>query len=387
MNRLVLVLLVGLLGCNPASSVQSVTVTPASAALQSGSSIALQAVVAGSGSFNAGVTWTASAGTVSAAGEFTAPSVSVSTVVTVRATSLQDPSQSSAATITVTPIPTVSSVTVSAFTPSIRSGQFTTVSASVIGTGNPSQAVTWNVDSGGGTIRRNGGNDNYVYTAPSVTTVTTAILRATSVADASQSATVAITVTPLPTVTSVTLSAAKTNLASGERVSLSSVIVGTFNPSQAARWSVTSGGGIMISSSFERNTFLTAPTVATPTTVTIQAVSQDDPSKIGTLSLTVQPPPANSSVTGITLSVQSATLLGGESTLAEATVTGLNAPSPGVEWSIVSGGGSFVNRFSQYARYSADLVTSVTTVVLRATSAQDASFTQTITITVSPRPE
>ena len=383
MKRLALILLIGLLSCNPSSSVQSVTVTPASATMQSGSSIGLQAEVTGSGTVNPAVTWTASAGTVSATGVFTAPSVSALALVTVRAVSVQDATRSGTANITVNPAPTVSSVTVSAFIPSLRSGQTTTVDANVIGTGNPSQAVTWSVDSGGGTLSPNGGNANYLFVAPSVSSV---ILRATSVLDPSQSGTVTLTVTPPPSVTSVTVSAARTNVASGAFINLSVVIAGTFNPSSHAQWSITSGGGILTSSGFQQNNSFTAPTVTAVTTVTIQAVSQDDPSKLGTVSLTVQPPPANSSVTGLTVSAQATTLLGGEDTLASATVTGLNQPSPGVTWSIVSGGGSFRNRFGEYARYTADFVTSPTTVVLRATSAQDSSFTQTITLTVNPAP-
>ena len=244
----------------------------------------------------------------------------------------------------------------------------------------------WSVDSGGGTLSPNGGNANYLFVAPSVTSVSSVILRATSVLDPSQSGTVTLTVTPPPSVTSVNVSAARTNVASGAFINLSVVIAGTFNPSSHAQWSITSGGGILTSSGFQQNNSFTAPTVTAVTTMTIQAVSQDDPSKLGTVSLTVQPPPANSSVTGLTVSAQATTLLGGKDTLASATVTGLNQPSPGVTWSIISGGGSFRNRFGEYARYTADFVTSPTTVVLRATSAQDSSFTQTITLTVNPAP-
>ena len=221
MKRLVLILLVGLLGCNPASSVQSVTVTPASASVQGGSSIALQAVVSGSGVPNPAVTWTASAGTIDSSGTLTAPSVTALTVVTVRAVSVQDATQSGTANITVNPAPTVSSVTVSASIPNLRPGEVTTVDASVLGTGNPSQAVTWSVDSGGGTLAPNGGNANYIYKAPSVTSVSSVILRATSVFDPSQFGTATITVTPPPSVTSVTVSAASSNLASGAFVNLS----------------------------------------------------------------------------------------------------------------------------------------------------------------------
>src|SRR6201999_672937 len=55
------------------------------------------------GSFNSGVTWTATAGSISASGVFTAPVVTTSLVVTVTATSMQDATKSGTATVTVNP--------------------------------------------------------------------------------------------------------------------------------------------------------------------------------------------------------------------------------------------------------------------------------------------
>jgi len=47
------------------------------------------------------VSWTATAGTISAAGLFTAPVVAAGTAVTVTATSVADPSKTASATVTV----------------------------------------------------------------------------------------------------------------------------------------------------------------------------------------------------------------------------------------------------------------------------------------------
>ncbi len=384
MKRLIaLLLLSSLLSCN-SSSVERVTVTPASATMTTGATQTLQAVVTGTGVFNPAVTWTASAGRIDSSGALIAPSVTVPTVVTVRAVSLQDPSQSGTANITVTPTPTVSSVTALAQIPSIRSSEVTILQASVIGEFSPAQAVTWSIQSGGGTLSPNGGNPEYVYTAPSVSDITTAVVRATSVQDASKFALVSITITPRPTVSSVTVSADKTTLPSGEIADLSMSIVGTYGATQAATWSIVAGGGALSETRSGINV-LTAPTVSSPTTVTVRATSIDDPSKFGTINITVQPPPANSSVTDITISAVS-TVVSGAQEAFYAYVTGLNDPSKGVNWSIVSGGGTLSRQNGSGIVYTAPIVPSATQVVLRATSAQNPAISQTATLTINPAP-
>jgi hypothetical protein len=55
------------------------------------------------GSTNTTVTWSATAGSVSSSGLFTAPTVNSNTMVTVTATSQADTSQTASATVTVTP--------------------------------------------------------------------------------------------------------------------------------------------------------------------------------------------------------------------------------------------------------------------------------------------
>jgi Putative Ig domain/Immunoglobulin I-set domain len=79
----------------------AVSLTPSSATVVAGSSAQFNAQV--SNIPDTAVTWTASHGTISGSGVFTAPQVSASTTVTISAASVADPSVSASASITVTP--------------------------------------------------------------------------------------------------------------------------------------------------------------------------------------------------------------------------------------------------------------------------------------------
>jgi hypothetical protein len=84
-----------------------VSISPSGVTETSGSTQQFSASV--SGSTNTGVAWTASAGTISSGGQFTAPAVSDATTVTVTATSQADPTKSASANVTVSPISTATS--------------------------------------------------------------------------------------------------------------------------------------------------------------------------------------------------------------------------------------------------------------------------------------
>src|ERR1700729_3957367 len=79
---------------DPASKVVSVVPSCASP-LASGASETCTVVVTGTGNFNHAVTWSASSGTISSAGVFTAPTVTAATSVTVTATSVEGSVQGS----------------------------------------------------------------------------------------------------------------------------------------------------------------------------------------------------------------------------------------------------------------------------------------------------
>ena len=91
-------------GGGGSSSITSVTVTCSPSTILYGQTSQCLATVMGTGAFSSGVTWMASAGTISSSGLFTAPSGGVvSLQVTVTATSMQDSSKSGTATVTVNP--------------------------------------------------------------------------------------------------------------------------------------------------------------------------------------------------------------------------------------------------------------------------------------------
>ncbi len=88
-----------------------------------------------------------------------------------------------------TPPPTgaVTSVSIAANPVSVNSGQATTLTATVAGTGTFNNAVTWTIVSGGGTLS-NTANNPVTYTAPTTTTDITPQIRATSVGDTTKTA-------------------------------------------------------------------------------------------------------------------------------------------------------------------------------------------------------
>ena len=158
----------------------SVTVSPTTTSLQGGQQTQFTATVRGTN--NTAVTWTASGGTMTSGGQYTAPSSSGTYTLT--ATSVADSRKSASAVITVSQ-PSQMSISVSPGTASLQSGGQQQFTAYVSGTSNT--AVTWAVTQGTGTITQSG-----LYRAPQA--VETDIVVATSQADSTESASASIAV-------------------------------------------------------------------------------------------------------------------------------------------------------------------------------------------------
>src|SRR5882724_7064555 len=126
------------------NSTISVTVSPTSTSVASGSSQQFSAAV--NGSTNKAVTWSSTGGTVSSSGLFTAPTVSSSTKVMVTATSAADTTKRASANVAVTSATSTISVTVSPTSTSLTSGNTKQFTASVQGTTNT--GVTWSASAG-----------------------------------------------------------------------------------------------------------------------------------------------------------------------------------------------------------------------------------------------
>ena len=170
--------LVSAFGSNvPTTPVVSLTVSPTSIALVPGGTQQFTATVTGSN--NTAVSWSATGGTVSATGLYTAPSTPGTYTVT--ATSAADSTQSASATVTVS-APVAVAISPSVLTISLGGTQQFT--ATVTGTSNT--GVTWSAS--GGTITPSG-----LFTAPP-TLIGVYTVTATSVADPTKSASATITV-------------------------------------------------------------------------------------------------------------------------------------------------------------------------------------------------
>lgn len=208
----------------------SISVSPTSTSVTAGGSRQFTASVQGTS--NTAVTWSASAGSISSAGMFTAPTVSAATSVTVRATSSVDSTKSASSVVSVVPAaaPTVS-VSVSPTSASVKSGTGQQFVATVQGSSNT--AVTWSASAG--TISGSG-----MFTAPSVTSNTTVTVTATSSADNTKkaSANVAISAVVAPT-NPLTIT---TSSVPGAQSSASyTYLIGASGGTTPYTWSVASG--------------------------------------------------------------------------------------------------------------------------------------------------
>jgi hypothetical protein len=319
----------------------SLTVSPAAASLQAGQQTQFTATV--SGTTNTAVTWRASGGTVTSAGQYTAPSPAGTYTVT--ATSAADSSKSASAVVTVSQ-PIQVSISVSPTTTSLQTGGQQQFSAAVSGTTNT--AVTWKAS--GGTVT-NGG----LYTAPSLAGTYT--VTATSAADSSKSASAVVTVSQ-PIQVSISVSPTTTSLQTGGQQQFSAAVSGTTNTAvtwKASGGTVTNGG------------LYTAPSLAG--TYTVTATSAADSSKSASAVVTVsQPIQVSISVSPTTTSLQT----GGQQQFSAA-VSGTT--NTAVTWK--ASGGTVTNG----GLYTAPSLAGTYTVT--ATSAADSSKSASAVVTVS----
>jgi hypothetical protein len=179
------------------STVSGVTVTAASSTVSGGATDQMSATVAGTNSPSQSVTWSIDSGpgTISSTGLYTAAAATSSDqTVVIRATSTQDNTKSGTVTITIpaTATSTVTGVSVTGTLTTVQGNQTDQLTATVAGTNSPSQAVTWSIQSGPGSVNSSG-----VYQAPLATSgAQTAVVKATSTQDNTKSGTITITAQP-----------------------------------------------------------------------------------------------------------------------------------------------------------------------------------------------
>jgi hypothetical protein len=249
---------------NPTDSGISISVTPTSSSLLPGHTQQFTAALWGT--TNTAVSWSATGGTVSSTGLFTAPNVTSNTSITVTATSAADPTRRASATVLVSTVASIS-VTLSPGTASLTAGKTQQFSATVFGTSNT--AVTWSTT--GGTVSSTG-----LFTAPNVTSTTTVSVTATSTADPTKKASASVTVT-VPTI-SVSVSPGSATVATGATQQFAASVQGTSNT--GVTWSASSG-------SVSSGGMFTAPNVTSSTGATVTATSVADSTKKASATVTV----------------------------------------------------------------------------------------------------
>ena len=232
------------------------------------------------GTVNTGVTWSLSpaVGTISLAGLYTAPAtIAAAQTVTVKATSVADPTKSATAAVTLAPPVTVSLTPSSV---SLLPSQNQTFTAMVSGTSNT--AVTWSINPALGGLVSSA--TTAVYVAPSTAPTTQSVtITATSMANPSKTATAVIAL--LQAVT-VSLSPSTVSLAPSGTQPFTATVLGTSNA--AVTWSINPSVGTISSAGLYK-----APSsILTSQTVTVTARSVADPTKSASEVVSLQTMPS-----------------------------------------------------------------------------------------------
>lgn len=278
----------------------TVAISPRTSTVQLGNSKNFSATVTGNA--NTTVTWSvngtiggsATVGTITAAGVYTAPSVMPSPAsVTVRATSAASPASFAQATVTLAPAPPPVTISVSPASPTVPLNGSQTFSATVTGSANTS--VTWSVNGiNGGSASIGTINSAGVYTAPAVLPASTSVtIRATSVANISASAQATVTLVPPPPPVTVTISPASATVLVGASQPFTATVTG--NANTAVSWAVngTTGGSTTVGTITTAGVYSAPSIMPASSTVTIRATSVANPASFAqaTVALSTPPPP------------------------------------------------------------------------------------------------
>jgi hypothetical protein len=334
----------------------AVSVSPLTAAVLPSQSQQFTATVVNAS--NTAVTWsvTPSVGVISATGLYTAPpSVSAQTV-TVTATSVADITKSATASVTL--VATVG-VTVAPAAVSLGILQTQQFSATVVNTSNT--GVTWSVTPAVGSISTTG-----LYTAPSTFSPQTVLVKATSIADPSKSASAVVTLAAV----GVTVAPATVSLGAQQTQQFSATVTNASNT--GVTWSVSPSGAGTITA----GGLYTAPAAASQQTATVRATSVADGTKSGSATVTVLASIA------VHVAPSSATLYPGDSQQFTATVD--NTANQTVSWTVTPAGAGSVTTAGLYTAPSS--IAGPQTATLTAVSAADATKTASVTISLLPTP-
>ena len=240
----------------------AVSISPTSATLSTGGQQQFTAYV--SGTSNTAVTWSATGGTVTTSGLYTAPGTAGTYTVT--ATSAADTTKSASASVTVSQASQVS-VSVSPTAVSMNQGAQQQFTATVVGTSNT--GVNWSLISGSGTVSSSG-----LFTAPNKQESDT--VQAQSQADTTKTATATVTV---PAV-GITLSPLSATVQPSGTQQFTATVTGTTNT--GVSWSEVGGGSVTQAGLY------TAPATSETDTVTATVMASSAATKSASVTVANQ---------------------------------------------------------------------------------------------------
>ena len=318
------------------------------------------ATVTGTNNPSSTVIWSigpTTVGAISATGVFTPAAAGVETII---ARSVQDPTQSGSATVTVSLPVTISGVTVTCSPTSILTTQTATCIPNATGTGNYNSAVSWSVSpSSIGSVSNAG-----VFSPASSGTAT---ITATSTEDPTKSGDATVAVAVPITITGVTVTCSPTLILTTQTSTCTPNVTGTGNFSGAVSWSTGASGIGSVSSAG----------VFTPTssgTATITATSTQDGTKSGNATVTVAVP---ITITGVFVTCYPLSILMTQTTACTPIVTGTGTYSNAVSWTVSP---SSIGSVSSAGVFSP---TSSGTATITATSTQDGTKAGSATLAVT----
>ncbi len=309
----------------------SIAISPMSASVAVNQQQQFTATV--TGTQNTAVTWSlsgigcfgSSCGTLTGSGLYAAPpTVPVSAVVTVTATSAADPSKSASASVVITQATSVA-VTISPTSAIVAPNGRQQFTATVTGTSNT--GVLWSVYGLGCSGQSCGFVSNSgLYTAPSVApNPPTVTVQATSIADQTKFATATVTINAGVT---ITISPPNAQVAVSQQQQFTANVSGT--GSHTVIWSLSGAGCAGLSCGTISFTGLyTAPANApTPPTVAVTATLLSDPNVAASATVTI----TSGSSVSVAVSPSQATVGTGAQQQFTASVTGTQ--NTAVTWSI-----------------------------------------------------
>ncbi len=354
-----------------------VTVSPASATVALGGNQQFTAAVANT--TNTAVTWSisgsgcsgASCGTITTAGLYTAPaSVPSPAQITVRATSVADPTRSGSASVTIS-LPV--DINISPKSATVTAGTQKQFTATVTNTTNT--AVTWNIAGDGcsgascGTITGAG-----LYTAPaSVPSPPQVSVAAKSVADPTKTSTATVTIVPP---VSVAVSPAAVQVVTGAQQQFTATVKNSTNA--AVTWSISGSCSGAACGTITSGGLYKAPAVVpNPALVVVTATSAADSTRSGTASVTIIPP------VGVTISPTTANVAVGGNQQFLATVSG--SSNTAVTWSVSGSGctGTACGKITSSGFYTAPAaVPTPANITVTVKSVADPTKSNTATVTI-----